>query len=166
MRLVLRLDEEYPFLTQAARERLAAIRLQWRDLVQDGALCMRRSGQEWELYTFAGDRINLLLGRALAMLLGCRIDGDSFSVSVKPSEGQAPIREHDLWQALEAIHQPDFFSTERVLSMVQSLPRGRLSKFQPLLPPDLEARFLAERLFDVEGLQNWLTDVLNTRQVG
>lgn len=40
--------------------------------------------------------------------------------------------------------------------MIRTLPRGRFSKFQPLLPPELEAVFLAERLFDIEGLKNWL----------
>jgi len=42
------------------------------------------------------------------------------------------------------------------MALVRALPRGRLSKFQPLLPPDLEAHFLAERLFDIQGLQEWL----------
>lgn len=29
--------------------------------------------------------------------------------------------------------------------------RGRLAKFQPYLPPDLEGGYLAERLFDLAG---------------
>jgi len=44
------------------------------------------------------------------------------------------------------------------MELVAALPRGRLSKFQPLLPPDLEAQFLAERVFDIAGLMNWLAD--------
>jgi hypothetical protein len=67
-----------------------------------------------------------------------------------------------LWQALETIQRPDFFSAKQVMAMVQALPRGRLSKFQPLLPPDLEAQFLAERLFDIRGLQAWLNEVIGT----
>jgi ATP-dependent Lhr-like helicase len=111
------------------------------------------------LYTFAGDRINILSGRALAQVLGCEVSGDSFSLNIKPTE-QVPILKRDLWQALDAIRQPGFFPTERVMALVRALPRGRLSKFQPLLPPDLEAQFLAERLFDIEGLRWWLSDTL------
>jgi hypothetical protein len=83
------------------------------------------------------------------------VNGDSFSLTVK-SPTQVPLQESDIWQALETIRQPDFFSTERVVAMVRALPRGRLSKFQPLLPPDLEAQFLAERLFDIAGLWEFL----------
>ena len=45
------------------------------------------------------------------------------------------------------------------MELVRALPRGRLSKFPPLLPPDLEAQFLAERLFDIEGLVEWITGI-------
>ena len=83
------------------------------------------------------------------------MSGDSLSVTVKSSE-QVPLQEGDIQQALEKIRQPAFFSNERVMSLVHALSRGRLSKFQPLLPPDLEARFLAERLFDIGGLQTFL----------
>jgi len=157
MRAVLLSDQDYPFLTRRARARLDALRSQWRDLLQMGLLPIQRTGREWTLYTFAGDRINILLGRALALVLGCQVSGDSFSVSVKSLE-QAPLQEGDILQALETIQQPDFFSIDRVTTMVRALPRGRLTKFQPLLPPDLEARFLAERLFDVAGLQAFLAE--------
>ncbi len=80
------------------------------------------------------------------------------SVAVK-SPKQVPLQEKNIRQALERIRQPDFFSAERVLALVRALPRGRLSKFQPLLPPDQEARFLAERLFDIAGLQTFLAEL-------
>jgi len=155
MRAVLLADDDYPFLTRRAQERLNAMRDQWRDLLQMGRLPIRQEGQKWTLYTFAGDRINILLARALALVLGCEVNGDSFALGVK-SPAQISIQERDLWQALESIRQPDFFSAERIFALVQALPRGCLSKFQPLLPPDLEAQFLAERLFDIQGLRNWL----------
>jgi ATP-dependent Lhr-like helicase len=161
MRTVLVDDDDYPFLTSRAQARLNTMRDQWRDLLRTGPLPLRKEGREWTLYTFAGDRINVLLARALAMLLGCDVRGDSFTVGVKPS-AQVPVQEGDFWQALETIQQPGFFSTKRVMAMVQALPRGRLSKFQPLLPPDLEAQFLAERLFDIRGLQAWLDEVIGT----
>jgi len=162
MRAVLLADDDYPFLTRRAQARLNAERSQWRDLLQMGPLPLRQEGREWTLYTFAGDRINILLGRALALVLGCKVNGDSFALTIK-SPAQAPLQEGNIWQALETIQQPDFFCSKRVMAMVRALPRGWLSKFQPLLPPDLEARFLAERLFDIQGLQNWLDEVVGTR---
>jgi hypothetical protein len=58
MSRVLRSEDECLFLTLAARQRLDAIRLQWRDLLDGERLSIRRQGREWSLYTFAGDRIN------------------------------------------------------------------------------------------------------------
>jgi ATP-dependent Lhr-like helicase len=156
MRAVLQADDKYPFLTQRAHTRLDTMRWQWRDILAEDALPVRRRGGEWTLYTFAGDRINILLARAMALVLGCQVSGDSLGLTIK-APPQVPLQERDLWGALDVIRQPDFFSTERVVAMVRALPRGRLSKFQPLLPPDLEARFLAERLFDIEGLVDWLS---------
>lgn len=158
MRAVLQAGDGYPFLTQRAQARLNAMRLQWQDILRAEGLPIRQEGREWTLYTFAGDRINILLARALALVLGCQVGGDSLALTVK-SPTQVPIQERDIWQALETIRQPDFFSTERVMAMVRALPRGRLSKFQPLLPADLEGRFLAERLFDMEGLVDWLAGI-------
>jgi hypothetical protein len=43
------------------------------------------------------------------------------------------------------------------MELVQALPRRLLSEFQPLLPPDLGAQLLAERLFYIEGLVGWMS---------
>lgn len=159
IRNVLMSQENYAFLTSRAQKRLNAARLHWYDILNSDALPIQQSGQEWILHTFAGDRINILLGRSLALILGCEVNGDSFTLQVKLPK-QVPLRESDLFKALDTVRQPDFFSAERVMAMVRSLPRSRLSKFQPLLPPDLEALFLAERLFDIDGLKHWLEEVV------
>lgn len=155
IRNVLMSQEDYTFLTSRAQSRLKAARLRWHDTLQLAALPIQQTGREWVLHTFAGDRINILLGRALALILGCEVNGDSFTLRVRPPE-QVLLPESDFLRALAIVGQPDYFSAERVMAMVRSLPRGRLSKFQPLLPPDLEAVFLAERLFDIDGLKHWL----------
>ena len=159
IRTILMADEAYPFLTSRAQTRLGLARIHWHDILHSSTLPIQEAGREWSLHTFAGDRINILLARSLAQILGCEVDGDSFSLRIKSPE-QVPLREEDILLALETINQPDFFSPERITAMVRSLPRGRLSKFQPLLPPELEAQFLAERLFDVKGLRHWLRAVL------
>ncbi|MFQ5855839.1 MAG: DEAD/DEAH box helicase [Anaerolineae bacterium] len=152
---VLLSDEDYPFVHRRGQEHLRRIRRDWRSLLQQEPLPMRRSGSKWELYTFAGGRINTLLARALAQVLDARTSNDNFSVDVEFSAAH-PISEEDLWNALDTIAQPDFFSSERLIELAQEINRGRLSKFQPLLRPEQEARFLIDRLFDVEGLQQFL----------
>jgi len=92
-------------------------------------------------------------------LLDCSAVGDSLGIRLKMTKGQE-IEEEVVRNAFDLIRAPDFFSSDRIGAMVRALPRGRLSKFQPLLPPEIEARFLAERLFDVEGLQQWLRSTL------
>lgn len=155
MRNTLLADDDYLFLTKRALGRLTAMRQQWRGVLQGGRLPIQQIGREWILHTFAGDRINILLARSLALILGCPVNGDSLTLAVRSSK-QVLLQEKDIRQALSTIQQPHFFAPDRLTAMVRALPRGRLSKFQPLLPPDLEAQFLAERLFDIEGLQQFL----------
>ncbi|MBC8492386.1 MAG: hypothetical protein H8D43_01270, partial [Chloroflexi bacterium] len=124
-------------------------------LLQQSPISLRQSGSKWELYTFAGGRINTLLARALARLLCTEVSNDNFSVDIKFGSSQ-PIEENDVWNALKTIAQPDFFSPDQLIQLAQGLPRGRLSKFQPLLPAEQEARFLIDRLFDPQGVQELL----------
>jgi len=152
---VLLSDEDYPFVHRRGRERLQSIRQQWRGLLQQSSISLRQSGSKWELYTFAGGRINTLLARALAELLDTEVNNDNFSVDVRFSTIH-PVEENDLWAASETIAEPDFFSADHLIQLAQGLPRGRLSKFQPLLPPEQEARFLIDRLFDPQGVQELL----------
>lgn len=49
-----------------------------------------------------------IVAQALALVLGCQVNGDSFSLTVK-SPTQVTLQESDIWQALETIQQPDFF---------------------------------------------------------
>ena len=116
--------------------------------------------ETWFVQQLSGEGgfVFLLAGRAWQAQHVDLEQGQIIAVSA-PKGANTPLEEADLHQALDQIRAPDFFSTERVLELVRSIPRGRLSKFQPLLPPDLEARFLAERLFDAKGLQRWFVPV-------
>jgi len=152
---VLLSDEEYTFLHRHGRERLQKMRQEWRGFLQQTPISLRRSGNKWELFTFAGGRINTLLARALAQVLDTRASNDNFSVRVE-SSAIRPIEKNDLGNALGAIAQHGFFSSERLIELAQGIHRGRLSKFQLLLPPEQEARFLIDRLFDPQGVQELL----------
>ena len=52
-------------------------------------------------------------------------------------------------RVLEELATP--LGSDTIAQIVASFPRARYSKFQPHLPPDLEARFVASRLLDLEG---------------
>ena len=155
MRSCLASEEAYPFLTQKAQQGLDKMRREWSALVTEETIPLRPHGREWELFTFAGDRINILLGQALETITGCGISGDSLSLRIKPAS-TTPISESMLTLAVDQLRAEGYFSPERILSYAVRLPPSRWSKFQPLLPKELEARFLAERIFDVQGLQDWL----------
>lgn len=162
MRSCLVSTEDYPFLTQAALRVLRKLRAEWRELVTPETLPVRQHGREWEMYTFAGDRINILLAQAIEMIMGCEVTGDSLSLRIKSASAvTSPV---DLHRVLVTLRDPAFFSAEQIYTLAAQLPPGRWSKFQPLLPPDLEARFLAEKIFDVQGLQNWLGSVVEKLQ--
>lgn len=154
-RAILLSDGEYPFLHRPARQRLRELRQQHRDLLRQEALPMQQEGGKRVLYTFAGGRINALLARALAYLLDARVTNDNFAVSVE-GRRQAPLTRDDVLSALRSLADPSFFDVRRLKELMASLPRGRFSKFQPLLPPEMEAQFLVELLFDPKGLQEVL----------
>ncbi len=155
MRFCLASNEAYPFLTQKAQQGLEKMRREWRALVAAETIPLRPHGQEWELFTFAGDRINILLGLALETITGWNVSGDSLSLRIKPaSTSLSP--EIMLTQAVDQLRTDGYFSPERIISLAARLPSSRWSKFQPLLPKELKARFLAERVFDIQGMQDWL----------
>ncbi|MBN1536881.1 MAG: DEAD/DEAH box helicase [Anaerolineales bacterium] len=157
MLAILRADEVYPFVTHKAQSQLERMRSHWKDIVWDHHPTLDVHGREWVMYTFAGDRINLLLARSISMELGCEVNGDSFSLRIKPPT-HVPLAEHEILATIKSIQTPDYFSQERIMILARSLPKSRLSKFQTLLPPEIEAKFIAERLFDVDGLLGWLDE--------
>ena len=157
MRSCLASEETYPFLTQKAQKLLDKMRHEWSKIVTKDNIPLRQHGREWELYTFAGDRINILLGQALEIITGCGVSGDSLSLRVK-SVSTTPITASVITKAIDQMRTENYFSYERILSLAVRLPPSRWSKFQPLLPKELEARFLAERLFDINGLKDWLKE--------
>ena len=155
MRTCLASDEKYPFLTQKAQQTLDKMRRERSEIASSGKIVLLSHGREWELYTFAGDRVNILLGEALDSLIGCNVSGDSLTLRIKPIS-EVPLTAEKILGAIQQMSADNYFSAEHVLMLAQKLPRSRWSKFQPLLPKQLEARFLAEKVFDLDGLQKWL----------
>jgi ATP-dependent Lhr-like helicase len=164
-RRILTSNEQYPFLHRAGQVWLDRLRVGWQDVFTEGPLTIVREAQEWALHTFAGGRINTLLARALAHLLNVPVTNDNFTVHLG-GRSSAALSRDELISALHSIAEPGFFDARCLQALTASLPRGRLSKFQSLLPPAMEAQFLAERLFDPEGVQELIRrwGVNRTRQ--
>lgn len=118
-------DDELVFLGDDAAACLAALRQSWgpRPLVEKA-----------KFYTFAGGQVNNLLARFLELHTGQRVSSNNY------------------WLTSPAGFEPLLQADEKSLTEVaQSLPAGRLSKFQDLLPEHLLNEFLLERLCDVSG---------------
>ncbi|MEW6277277.1 MAG: DEAD/DEAH box helicase [Candidatus Eremiobacterota bacterium] len=115
-------SEPLAFLTDSAQELLESLRDEWAPRLAPA----RITSLGGSLYTFAGLRVN----QAIAMLSGDEARADNLRV-----HGGDPIE-----------------GLDRIQKGERPAPNPtRLSKFQPWLPRDLEARFLEERLLDVEG---------------
>lgn len=149
MRDLLLGSEEPPFLTQPGQAALARLRRQWGELLRPARLIIVCFGNDSTLFTFAGARINQVLARVLQRETGLVAQVDNRRLAFSRPDDGSPSQP---WlTVLERLRQAGYFTPEVVEEMVAGLPRGRLSKFQPYLPPRVEARFLAERLFDLGG---------------
>ncbi|MEW6284535.1 MAG: hypothetical protein AB1758_38325, partial [Candidatus Eremiobacterota bacterium] len=147
MRHLLVSHDPLPFLGSRAQETLKSLRVQWEELLSPTRLVACASPTRVKLHTFAGGRINAVLGRVLQREYGLDPSIDNFAVSYQP-EGD-PFE--PLVQVLERVGEADYWTPEVTRDLVRLAARGRLSRFQPLLPPELEAEFLADRLLDVPG---------------
>ncbi len=124
------------FLDERAQPVLTRLRQDWGELASEAPLVERR-GSRLRILTFAGGRANNLLGRWLEFQLATKVTTNNFWLSLKTT----PELLADVLKAVQ--RESD------LLSVTTDLPRGKLSKFQDLLPPELERRFLLERLYDV-----------------
>lgn len=161
-REVLLSDEDYPFLHPKAKEQLRKMRRDWKTLLRNRPIPVQRSGNSWEIHTFAGGKINTLLALALSKALRTKTSNDNFTVEVRFSANDT-ISEDALWETLATIANLDFFSPDCLMELAKGIRRSRLSKFQPLLPARIEAKFIVDRLFDVEGLIEELISAIPAR---
>jgi ATP-dependent Lhr-like helicase len=133
--------------SRRARDRLSQLREAHTFLPEDGlALIPDGSGYRW--WTFAGGRANNLLGRVLESALGEKVTTNNLSISLKESAGKSEVAIRQALAQLRQEHRPNKEDAHRFAA---DCARGRLTKFQPCLPPRLEAQYLADTLTDVEA---------------
>jgi ATP-dependent Lhr-like helicase len=97
-------------------------------------------------WTFAGGRANNLLGALLKESLGDKVTSNNLCVTFAADAARSDVA---IQQAIAAL--PEALSWERARAMAPEAARGRVSKFQPCLPPRLETDLLARHLVDLEG---------------
>jgi ATP-dependent Lhr-like helicase len=134
-----------PYLGPQGLRALERLRRQWGELLRPAPLVAQKRGGELFLYTFAGGRINNVLGKVLERECKVEVSIGNFWVRARGLDF-GPLE-----TSLERLRSGSYISEGLVDDLVSRLPRGRLSRFQPFLPESLERRLMAERLLDLEG---------------
>ncbi len=154
MLAVLTDDLDYPYLSEPAREALAAKRAEMQPILSPGVGGIELDRDEIRWWTFAGGAINATLRHALKHLSDdWTITTDNCLVRLRGSglEGRA------FNDRLRMLGQDGFWDDEGLWRAVtETLPSYRLSKFQPLMPPGIEREVLARYLLDMQGAKAWL----------
>jgi ATP-dependent Lhr-like helicase len=152
MRSIL-LSEELPrFVDAPGQNQLKLLREEYHGILAHDRCPLVRQGDNLRLHTFAGGRINATIGALLELsgLVSVKGFGDLDIDLKRPDGGVVDAK------TVQAILQGPCNAGERLTEadkagLVTEKSRGKLTKFQPYLPPDLEGAFLYERLFDVAG---------------
>lgn len=145
MREVLQSNDELPFGSRRARDRMLSLRKEY-EFLGDAACPLIATSTGYRLWTFAGGRANLLLARTLESLLGAKTTAGNLYVGLHEQAGKSEAAIRDALRVLRDCNRPN---EADALSFAESCGSMRLSKFQPCLAPRLEAQYLADSLIDV-----------------
>jgi len=154
MHALLRSQEPVPFLSERGARTLQKLRDEWRPHVEREGLNVSWDGEWCTVYTFAGGKINNLLGKAFQHQTGVQPSINNVQIKAR-----ADVARWD--QTLEAVRAGHYRELQHHL--VQWLPRARFSKYQDLLPPELLEVYLAERLLDLPGAEEIAAQPLRIR---
>lgn len=143
VRDLLRANDDPVYLGERGLRELARIRDEWAETVESPHLTFLPAGASTLLYTYAGGRVNNVIGRFHHFRTGQKVTVDNFFIRTAGSASE-------LIESVDALAAGRLDSST-LESMLGGLNQSRLSKFQSCLPADLEAKFLLSRLFDEEG---------------
>lgn len=146
MREVLASDEVSPEWSRRAQQKLAELRTEYRDAgAGAGSTALVSDAYGLRLWTFGGGKANNLLARVLEEKLGEKVVVDNLYIAFR---GDAAQSESAIRLALTELRREQRPNHADALRLAESCVRGRLTKFQPCLPPRLESELLAEVLTD------------------
>lgn len=142
---------EQEWLDRSARIELDALREGYRGLLSAGTAPLEDTTAGLQWHTFAGGAVNRLLAAGLEVITGKKWTAGNLSLKARDVarlEGRQATRqlpELD-WQAI-------------AVRVAARMARGPVSKFQPCLPPDEDARLLVTKLLDVQSTLRFLRSV-------
>jgi ATP-dependent Lhr-like helicase len=125
-----------------AQTRLAELRAA-QDIPREGNQPLVHDDHGLRLWTFAGGRANNIIGRVIESKLGPKIVVDNLYIAFREQAALSDVAIRLALAELAAEQRPNH---EDAVRFAESCARGRLSKFQPCLPPRLEAEYLAEAI--------------------
>jgi ATP-dependent Lhr-like helicase len=147
IRRVLVSDDVSPVWSKRAREVIQAQREQHRFLRDEPAPIVD-DGESLTFWTHAGGKANSLLARMIEAELGGRCVVRNVSITCREEAGKSSGRLRAYVRFLAEQGRPnDDDAREHAAGAV----RGRVSKFEPCLPPRLLNELLAGMVLDVEG---------------
>lgn len=139
MRAILVGDDMSDDWSQRARVKMTEVRAEY-GLSNDLLLDLVPDSQGVRLWTFAGGQANNLLAKTLESVLGEKVVADNLYIGFRD---QAAVSNVAIKQAVRDLESAGRPNRDDALRFAESCARGRLSKFQPCLPPELEAAYLA-----------------------
>ena len=149
IREVLLDDVRDPEWTTRAFEAMKAIRSE-HSFVHDEERPVHRQKGSPVWFTFLGTRANNLLSRVLREKLAAEVTAevtaDHLCIRFRGEAAKSDVAVRD---AIREVMAPGAVTADDAIAHVSELVRRPLSKFQPCLPPELEARFLARRLLEL-----------------
>ncbi len=152
MRNILISREEFPFVDDAGREEIRQRRDVMRPILDRDRCAITREGRKLRLHTYAGGRINATISVLLESAgVGRVASFGDIEVDLEPALGGATGETLIRTEILGLRDIDSRLGAAERANLVGDKNRGRLAKFQPYLPHDLEGSYLAEKLFDFEG---------------
>lgn len=136
-----------------ARTRIVGVRSEHAELPAAG-LHLEPEKLGLKLWTFAGGRANNLLARVFESVLGEKVTTSNLALRFREGAGASEVAVREAIARLGAEGRPN---GEDALRFGDACAKGRLSKFEPCLPPRLRSRYLAELLTDAVAARTCLT---------
>lgn len=152
MRNVLISEEELTFVDNGGREEIQRMRKELAPILSSDRCPMTWEKDKMRIYTYAGGRINATIAALVEEKGAAEVSGfGDLDIVLRDANRNSPDP-HKIQVELRKLRDADkHMSRPELARLVSEKQRGKLAKFQPYLPPNLEGAYLSERLFDVPG---------------
>ena len=148
MMAILASESDLPWLDAPGAAQMAGLREAYSGLLDPGTAPLEGTSAGVQWHTFAGGAVNRLLAAGLKQVTGDRWTPGNLSLKTKDLDVAGALR------SVRRLEEVDWDAAALVAA--QAMARGRISKFQPCLPEDMEQALLVRKLLDVSGTLSFL----------